>query len=204
VVDTLEDYIRRHEVDLSKDHLKTVRQAGHGQLVAAVVKIFFSRRAVDNKRYAVWLVGPTSAGKSKFIARLQEILVCQKADFTKGHVVVQDKQHAKARVRTQVVVFPEFNINDALDRGTLPNVLQLFEGEGAPLKPNLYQAYATSEADTFKNTYFLCASNRLPEWCQQSKHPKQYKEMWEPLMSRVEMVYLAESFLFTAEFPYTA
>jgi len=76
-------------------------------------------------------------------------------------------------------------------------------GEGAAIKPNLYQPYAEKEEDTFANTFFLLASNRLPEWCQESKFSKKYKEMWEPLMSRVYLVSLTESFLGTSEFPYS-
>jgi len=81
VFEMLDHYISMHSIDLDKDYLKIIRDAGHESLVRAVVRILFMRKPEDNKRFAIWLNGPTSAGKSKFIRRLQEILVCQKADF---------------------------------------------------------------------------------------------------------------------------
>lgn len=103
-----------------------------------------------------------------------------------------------------MVVFPEFNVDLALGDGRLPDVLQLFEGEGAAIKPNLYRPYAETTEESFADTFFLLASNRFPEWACQSKFPQKYAEQWVPLMSRVELVMLSESFLGTPEFPYSA
>jgi len=74
------------------------------------------------------------------------------------------------------VTLPEFNIDEALKGATLPNVLQLFEGEGAPVKANLYERYAESEEDTFKDTFFLIASNRLPDWAFERDYPILYRD----------------------------
>ena len=99
---------------------------------------------------------------------------------------------------------PEFNIDHALWGTSLPDVLQLFEGEGAPIKKNLYKAYAEDDEDTLANTFFLLASNRLPDWHDSDKYPGLYKDQWKPLMTRIELVMLEESFENSEEFPYTA
>ena len=142
--------------------LQVVRDASHFELLEAVYKTFIKREGSDNKRYAVWFHGPTSAGKSKFIERLMEIFVCQKSDFVRGHLISRAKQEHKRKFKTQIVCIPEFNIDVALEGATFPDVLQLFEGAGAPIKPNLYRGYAETSEETFEKTFFLMASNRLP------------------------------------------
>ena len=67
-------------------------------------------------------------------------------------------------------------------------MLQFFEGEGAPFKQNLYEKMGTDPNDTFEKTFCLLASNKLPYWAMQSKHPELFEKQWKPLMTRVEMV----------------
>ena len=97
---TLEEYLANNPPPEGLDCLAVIRKAKHGALLKAVCKIFLVRDPRDNKRYAVRFQGPTSAGKTKFIKLIQEIFVCQKADFVRGHLVVQAKAGAKKKFRT--------------------------------------------------------------------------------------------------------
>jgi len=103
-----------------------------------------------------------------------------------------------------VVVVPEFNVDLALRGARLPEVLQLFEGAGAAFKSNLYERFAETKEATFAGTFFLLASNRIPEWAVQKDYPELYRDQWEPLMTRVELVKIEESWVNSACFPYDA
>ena len=67
MVQSLEDFLLVNPVDEGTDCLEIIKKASHLELVEAVYKTFIKRDGSDNKRYAVWFHGPTSAGKSKFI-----------------------------------------------------------------------------------------------------------------------------------------
>jgi len=97
---TLEEYVENHPPPAGVDCFEVIRNAKHYALLKAVCKIFLVRAQEDNKRFVVWFQGPTSAGKTKFINRIQEIFFCQKADFVRGHLVVQPKTGAKKKFRT--------------------------------------------------------------------------------------------------------
>ena len=72
---------------------------------------------------------------------------------------MQDKTFKKD-LKTQVICFQEFNLDLALKSETLPLVLQLFEGDNAPVKGNLYERYE----QRYQSTLWLIASNKLPKW----------------------------------------
>ena len=86
----------------------------------------------------------------------------------------------------------------------LPNILQLFEGDGAPVQSNLYERIPEEGAGRFEKTIFIVASNKLPFWNRASTMNKLYETQWVPLMTRVEMVHLKESYVDSSTFPYDA
>ena len=66
MIDTLNDFLASNPPVMSyQECLEIVDQAEHGEIVRAVVDVFFIR--VDNKMYCVWLYGDTSTGKTEFL-----------------------------------------------------------------------------------------------------------------------------------------
>lgn len=133
--------------------------------------------------------------------RLEKIFVCQWASFNRGRLVIEPNPDEKRQ--TQIVLVPEFNVEDALKGDNLPNILQLFEGVGAPMQPNLFEKLPEEGGKRWAKTVFVVASNKLPFWSQPSKLNRMYEQQWLPLMTRVHMVHMERSFAGeNVKFPY--
>jgi len=170
------------------DCLAVFEECGLRPVLEGIVETFFLR--LDDKINACWLQGPTSCGKSTLCNVFREVFLCQKGDFVKGHLVVQDKTFKKD-LKTQVICFQEFNLDLALKSETLPLVLQLFEGDNAPVKGNLYERYE----QRYRDTLWLIASNKLPKWADSVAYPRLFETQWKPLLTRTNVIQLQESFI---------
>lgn len=101
-----------------------------------------------------------------------------------------------------MILISEFNVEDALKGANLPNILQLFEGAGAAMQPNLYEKLPEEGGKRWAETIFVVASNKLPYWSRPSKMNQLYEQQWLPLMTRVHMVWMEQSFAGEHSFPY--
>ena len=70
-------------------------------------------------------------------------------------------------------------------------VLQLFEGDNAPIKGNLYERYEQK----YQNTLWLIASNKLPKWADREAYPRLFETQWMPLLTRTRVIQVQESFI---------
>ena len=107
-------------------------------------------------------------------------------------MVVQPNPNEKRQ--TQIILVPEFNVEDALKGDHLPNILQLFEGVGSAMQPNLFEKVRDEGSKRWAKTIFVVASNKLPFWSKPSKMNRMYEQQWLPLMTRVHMVDMDKSF----------
>ena len=141
------------------DCVQTIETAHHGEVLQAIYKTFFKR--ANQKKWCVWLKGVYSTGKSTVIRFLEEIFSCTAVVWQPNVLTQQRIKGKKAKDwATQICTCEEFNFHIALSESNFDKTLQLFEGRGAYIKGNLYVKY---EPKLFEETFFIIASNRLPE-----------------------------------------
>ena len=133
-----------------------IKAAGHEEILQGVFDTFFARKIP--RIHCVWMHGRTACGKSSFIERFEEIFVTQKIDFIGARVFNDEDELQKPKV--QVATSHEFNVDALFQSSNLPSILQLFEGKGAVLQSQLFGELGHRHEGTF----FLLASNRLPDW----------------------------------------
>lgn len=145
----------------------------------------------NKKKHVLWLHGRPNSGKSELCRLIDEVFDCQYAEFNPDHICAlpPSTEHPP-----QMVLCPEIAMVSAFGNRQYTKTLQLFEGVGAFVKPNLYQGYAHMWQDCF----FTIASNEIPS------HPLVNEVQWKAISSRVIIVRIPGEHDGLAQFPYKA
>jgi hypothetical protein len=75
----------------------------------------------------------------------------------------------------------------------------LFEGEGANVRKDLYASFMSS----YEDAVFVVASNKLPGTEAQARDETFNQDIWGPIVSRVDFVYMTTKHEEKEVFPYT-
>ena len=176
------------------DCVKLVNNAGHGRLLRAVFNTLLSKKT---KKRTVWITGVASSGKSMFIRRLREIFASDEVDWRGVYLPV--KKRYNMQVKTQLVTCEEFSFKNAFSDANLHVTKMLLEGEGANVRKDLYEKFAPS----YEDASFVISSNELPGTEAQARDQSFNQDVWAPIVSRVNFVYMTVKHDEKEEFPYT-
>ena len=96
------------------------------------------------------------------------------------------------------MICEEFDPHTAFADGTLAVTKQLFDGAGGLIRHDLYEKYKVG----YKDIVFVIATNALPATEAQGRD-EWNKNLWKPMLSRVEISSLSHSHEDGTRFPYT-
>ena len=151
---------------------KLINNAHHGKALRCVWRLLLS--GVERKEHLVWLYGlgkydtccltdlcimcfcAASCGKSEFIRRLRAIFASVEVDWSAQYL--PESKRNLPDVKEQLVTCEEFSCENALAKGQIHKTKQLFEGEGAMVRPDLFKQHE----QRFKDAVFVIGTNDLP------------------------------------------
>lgn len=171
-----------------------MNDAGHGRLLRATHNLLFGEKT---KRRTVWISGVASSGKSMFIRRLRSIFGSDEVDWRGVYLPV--KKRYNGNIKTQLVTCEEFSFKNAFSDANYHVTKMLFEGEGANVRKDLYAQFEPC----YEDVAFVVASNKLPGTEAQARDETFNQDIWGPIVSRVDFVYMTMKHDEKEVFPYT-
>ena len=120
--------------DDGTDYVKIIRDAGHGECLDAIYKIFFERK--DPKKNLVWLYGKANSGKTSLIKALEKIFCAQDFNFQDKYCTLQEP--TKKDCEVQLLTSKEFEVDYAFSGTNYTTMKRMFEGIGAQVSNNKF------------------------------------------------------------------
>ena len=184
--ESLEAYVKANPEQEGTDCIQKLRDSHHYECLKAVYDVFLAPH--ERKSHLVWIWGSANTGKSTFIEALEEIFSCQKISFNNN--LINEEPSNNLQVKTQIALCTEFNHETALSDGTYSTLKQLLEGKGGQVKGNLWEKWGSK----YKDVFFLFASNSIHYSSNKDKFPSQWKNKWEPIEKRGQIIELTQQF----------
>lgn len=87
--ESMQIYLSENQLpDDGTDYIKLVSDAGHGECLDAIYRLFFERK--DTKKNLVWLYGVSNSGKTTLIKHLETIFCCQDFNFLDKYATLEE------------------------------------------------------------------------------------------------------------------